>query len=408
MNWGPPALVLAALLVVAACGGGGGGGDEDPSRWRLDYVSASRDSNVFAVVPVSRDEGWAILSETRKDGEDDNVLLHRSGGAWRRAAMPTPLLSAYYGADLAAGRLRASGPDNVWLFAELGSDDSGIAGNPGAARWDGRQWQRTSVDFGVRDVAVLAPDDVWALDASTDDTVARHWDGRRWTGHKLPIPYAGLLAASGPADVWAVGQRDDHRKDPVAQPAAVHFDGKSWRPVPMPEYREPAPKPEEKTTVDAIVALSPTDAWAFGSHDYTDAPGSPGHSTPFALHWDGSQWRSVPNAFGGAAKFPAQSLVSAAGDGAGGFVVGSLRGTEQQRAADGTLRLIKDPKPVAGRSGKITERDRRLQEFQVHDLRLVPGTRQVWAAGAVGVSLLASLGKERYARGAIASYSTGG
>jgi hypothetical protein len=44
----------------------------------------------------------------------------------------------------------------------------------------------------------------------------------------------------------------------------------------------------------------------------------------------------------------------------------------------------------------------------VHDLRLVPGTRQVWAAGAVGVSLLASLGKERYARGAIASYSTGG
>jgi hypothetical protein len=93
--------------------------------------------------------------------------------------------------------------------------------------------------------------------------------------------------------------------------------------------------------------------------------------------------------------------VSATGDGAGGLVLGS----EQHRAADGTRRVIKDPEPVAGRSGKISEVDRR-QHFELHDLQLVPGTRTVWAVGSVGVAPLS--GNASFGRGAIASYSTVG
>ncbi|MFI6281872.1 hypothetical protein [Streptomyces sp. NPDC050988] len=87
-------------------------------------------------------------------------------------------------------------------------------------------------------------------------------------------------------------------------------------------------------------------------------------------------------------------------DGAGGFVLsGGLHHT-----ADGTLHAIKKPKPVAGRSGKITKADQR-QRFHVNDLELVPGTHEIWASGDVSVELN---GDATFLRGVIASYSTGG
>jgi hypothetical protein len=392
--------VVATVLLPMATGCDSGG--RDSSRWRLDYVSASRDADVFDIAAVSKDEGWALSTEKRKDDSEDSFLLHRKGATWRHAELPTPLRSE--GGTLAGGQLEASGPDNVWLFGDVGKD-----GGAGALRWDGHRWRRTAVDFYARDVEVVAPDDVWALDASSDGPVAHHWDGTRWTEHPLPTDYVGWLSASGPDDVWAVG---DAREDPSdedvrhrRQPAIVHFDGKKWRQVTTPEYHSPKPKPQEKAILTEVVALSRDDAWAFGLHGYTGETGSQEFDTAFALHWDGSRWRKAPKALDSSGETSRHLAVSATGDGAGGLVLGSMLGSEQHRATDGTRRVIKDPEPVAGRSGKITEEDRR-QHFQLHDLQLVPGTRTVWAVGAVGIPLYR--GDASFGRGAIVSYSTGG
>jgi hypothetical protein len=379
------------LLMATGCGSG----DKDSTRWRLDYISASRDMHVHAIAAVSADEGWALATEKRKDGSVHHPLLRREGADWRRAQLPSRLLSevGMEESDLAAAHLEASGPDNVWLFAE-----------ERALRWDGGQWRGTSVEFIARDIAVLAPDDVWALDASTPDPVAHHWDGKRWSDHPLPLSYTDSLSASGPDDVWAVGSHHDSRGD-GSRPAAVHFDGKKWRSVPMPEYRFPEPKPEEESWLSEIVALSPDDAWAFGAHSYTPDSSSDRRDTPIALRWDGSRWQKAPKALADPGKdLLPNSHIMATGDGAGGFVLNSLFGSEQHHTAKGVLRVIKDPEPVAGRSGD-TEDDP-PQHFELYDLQRVPGTREVWAAGAVGVPPLHP--EAAFTRGVVASYSTDG
>ncbi|MGA4837454.1 hypothetical protein [Streptomyces sp. G45] len=391
------AVVMTAfvLLLATGCGGGDGAEGGDAPRWRLDYVSASRDAHLHELAAVSADEGWALATETRKNGDERELLLHRDGASWRRAPLPPPL-RAEKGAQLGGALLEASSPDDVWLFANgLGADDS-TAGDPGAMRWDGDRWRRTTVDFSTRDVAVVAPDDAWALDASSTRPLAHHWDGVRWTGHHLPTDYVFSLSASGPEDVWAVGVDDE------GQPAAAHFDGTTWRPTPVPGYRARDPRPEPEAPLVEVVALAPDNAWAFGSHSYETEAGSRVPHTPFALHWDGTRWREAHRAVD-TSKAPAGSAVQTCGDGAGGFVLGSLRGGEQHRTAKGALRVIQDPEAVADRSGKITEKHRRHQHFEVYDLELVPGTREIWAAGAVGVARLH--GDASFARGAIASYS---
>jgi hypothetical protein len=163
---------VVLLPVLAACSDGDR--DDDAPQWRVDYVSDSREARLTAVVATSKDEGWAV----GMDADKDVIVLHRQGRAWKPADLPVEL-SRRKGADLSAPVLAASGPDNVWLFATLGAEEIGEQQLPGAIRWDGRRWQRMPGDFHVRDVAALAPDNVWALGATSADTgVVHHWDGK--------------------------------------------------------------------------------------------------------------------------------------------------------------------------------------------------------------------------------------
>jgi hypothetical protein len=391
--------VAAISLMATGCGGGEDKGkDEDKedakprsARWQLDYATTtSRETNVIDIAAASRDEGWALGLEIREDGPGEYFLLHRHGTTWKRAETPLqPEKGTEF--DNANTHLDASSPDNVWLFAsQIGYGGFESVGTPRAARWDGRRWHTTSVDFSVSDVAVLAPDDVWALDANPAVGL-RHWDGERWTTHDLPGE-AEALSATGPDDIWVAGSHDD-------RPVTMHFDGKEWRSVPTPEIRLPGPKLDGDALLSDVVAVSRDDAWAFGSPEYWTDDATK-HKMPFALHWDGKRWQRAPKTIDTALRSNPDPGTSGTPDGAGGFVLsGGLHHT-----ADGTLHTIKKPKQVAGRSGKITKADRR-QRFHVSDLQLVPGTHEIWASGDVSVELS---GDATFLRGVIASYATGG
>jgi hypothetical protein len=118
------------------------------------------------------------------------------------------------------------------------------------------------------DVWGSGPDDVWAigwyadLNHSPSAGAIFHWDGVRWaaaaSGAADTLAGVPLLAVwgSGPADVWAVGNRG----------TIVHWDGTRW-----------SPKASGVTAnLRGVAGTGPTDVWAVGNDTI--------------IHWDGSTW----------------------------------------------------------------------------------------------------------------------
>ncbi len=116
--------------------------------------------------------------------------------------------------------------------------------------------------------------------------------------------------------------------------------------------------------------MSPDDVWAFGVHD--DDPAASDH-TIRVLHWDGSAWRTAARAPEYTVDIHPFPDMVAAGDGAGGFVLAGY----QHGGRDGTPRVIgyPAPPPANAHAGAPTG------QFQANDVKLVPGARDVWAAG---------------------------
>lgn len=117
--------------------------------------------------------------------------------------------------------LEASSRDNVWVVGDQQVGESDYL--PVVERWDGRRWRRSTNGLGrnvsVGDVAVISPDDVWAVGDSFDrasgktDGLLTHWDGRSWTAAApVRVPEAdppydatveSVLAITS-SDVWAI------------------------------------------------------------------------------------------------------------------------------------------------------------------------------------------------------------
>jgi hypothetical protein len=88
------------------------------------------------------------------------------------------------------------------------------------------------------------------------------------------------VSASSPSDAWAVGS--SNASQPVAEPAAEHWDGTSWTVATLPATATPA-------TLSGVDDLSPTDAWAVGQ------TGATGSERTLIEHWDGTSWTVVPS-----------------------------------------------------------------------------------------------------------------
>jgi hypothetical protein len=97
----------------------------------------------------------------------------------------------------------------------------------------------------------------------------------------------GVSAASS-RDVWAVGVTL-----PASGPARTlveRWQGRAWRTVPSPD------RPSAGSFLNAVVALSASDAWAVGLSRTRGGP-----ARTLIMHWDGRRWAIMasPNAGGG-------------------------------------------------------------------------------------------------------------
>ncbi|MGH2808725.1 MAG: hypothetical protein ACRDKT_15785 [Actinomycetota bacterium] len=168
--------------------------------------------------------------------------------------------------------------------------DEGPHSLPLAVRFDDTSFERmTPEDLPGAElfaVEAVSPTDVWAVGFYYTrpyriiKPLVFHYDGTAWTRMRAPSPgrrpFLRGVAATGPDDVWAIGDYFRPRTATM-ETLVIHYDGTSWAQV-------DAPSPGRRTSLHAIDATSPNDVWAAGWR---------GSQRPVVLRFNGTAWRHV-------------------------------------------------------------------------------------------------------------------
>ncbi len=254
---------------------------ENPKHDYGDYDS------LVAVDALSPTDAWAvgITSDFGHPPPGFKTLIeHWDGTRWSRVDCPNSRKTTWDQlADVAV-----LAPDDAWA---VGIENS-FPYRDLILHWDGRAW--TIQDDGtiaayLTSVAALSPTDVWVAGSTSyiGKGLLMHWDGVSWTQTLLgaPIVFRDVKALA-PDDVWAVGQLSVNYFGDLT--VAYHYDGSTWT-------RTPTPSPLRHHDIDqnwltSIAAVAPDDIWVTGiarDHDYGIV------DMPFFLHWDGTAWSTV-------------------------------------------------------------------------------------------------------------------
>jgi hypothetical protein len=248
---------------------------------------------------VSPHEAWAVGDYyTAREGGPHGTFIERwDGRRWRLASAPIPRGAILWSVS-------ASGEGNVWAVGQADRGGQLIE------HWDGVRWRVVappSRDDGILyGVAARTPRDAWAVGVHNRGgggrTLIEHWDGTSWTVVPSPNPprigrrsYAILQAVVviSPTNAWAAGSSGTFPAvTAVTRTLTEHWDGRRWTIVPSPNVRS------GRVTNDILFSISgtPNGVWAVGS--WGSVPGGYGGKGdhPLALHWNGRRWSLVPPA----------------------------------------------------------------------------------------------------------------
>lgn len=233
-------------------------------------VLGTSDNSLGAVAVATRRDVWAVgnfLPDTRSSNQDATLATaaHFDGSRWVHTPVPDagPNFNTLFGV--------AATPGKAWAV--------GVAVNRSyfphslIEAWTGGAWHiaRSPRLHSLRDIlfsaAAVSPGDVWAVGerqdhAGTFRTLVEHWNGHRWSVVRSPNPGATGnclfgVAAAGPRDAWAVGQRSGRNAD---TPLVEHWNGRRWTVVTVPSA----------SLTGALlqgVAVSGSQVWAVGQSD---------------------------------------------------------------------------------------------------------------------------------------------
>ena len=239
------------------------------------------DAALTAAAAVSSNDVWA-LGAHGKNGSP--FAQHWNGKAWKSVPVPSPMGSDY--TMTAAVAIRGN---DVWA---VGNGQNGAGDSVAIVEhWNGKAWEPVKSPgqkLELRAVMGTGPQDIWVAGDEQESVindnraVAEHWSGSGWTKYQVeshPGFLTSLSMTSG--TVWAVG----FNLDDVALPTAVAFRydvrSRKWSNAGVGIAR---------AGLSSIVALSPTNVWAFGYYFEPDI-----HAAALALHWNGSKWSVSPS-----------------------------------------------------------------------------------------------------------------
>jgi phospholipase C len=261
----------------------------DGTRWTV-TPTPNPGPNYVTLFGVAAVPGRAWAVGTAMDsGYHTHALIEAwNGNAWH--VVPTPKLDTRRDLLFSA---TATGSDDVWAVGER-QDLSGRFGTL-VEHFDGHAWSVVPApDPGTSgnhldSVAATGPDDVWAVgqrnDAGTDRPLVEHWDGRHWSVQTVPVPDGGAALLDAVAvrgdQVWAVGQTDDPTHQ--ARPYVAHRHDGHW---------EASVLPNVGGAFSNLTGVAVTDeaVWAVGTF-FNPADGN--QHTIIARH-DGSGWHVIP------------------------------------------------------------------------------------------------------------------
>ncbi|MDQ3928281.1 MAG: hypothetical protein M3328_03935, partial [Chloroflexota bacterium] len=251
-------------------------------------------NNLWSILPLSEDNAWAVGSGNSSNF-DQAFIVHWDGQTWSQSQLPSLNTYESYLRDIYAFT-----PDDIWAMGVYYDGPSLYS----VARtllyhWDGTEWSKVSVPgmgpayHYPEGFTAISEDDMWIVGYSGSGypnyaTSTMHWNGTAW--QVVPSPNGGspnntLLGVSGVAsdDVWAVGgyfgaDGQDHN-------FAIHWDGRSWSTVDVPNIGA------GHNSLEEVFAVGPDDVWAVGL--FAATPGAPYQT--LVTHWDGVAWSIVPS-----------------------------------------------------------------------------------------------------------------
>lgn len=285
-------LALCTGLVPTPAAGGAGC---DQGTWVIEpSANADTSTELLGIGGVADDDVWAVGWYRRDTGEDAPLAQHWNGSTWSEETVPGDLAGILQDVE-------ASATDDAWAVGSILTP--AMSSRAVAFHWNGYRWARVAVpkpQIGplvstvFTDVAVVAPDDVWAVgrwspvpDAPAS-TLVEHWDGESWQVVATP-PLEGWhefrsVSANAPDDVWAVGGQTFRAETYLTERALIeHWNGRRWRVV-----RSPVVATRLPFTLEAVDARTRRDAWAVGQLTRG------ARTRTIAFRWDGERWSEVP------------------------------------------------------------------------------------------------------------------
>lgn len=237
----------------------------DGTQWNVvKSPDVAGSENLFNGVSVlSSSEAWAVGSSLDGSFSGRTLVERWDGTSWSIVPSPSPS-EIGVGSNLLS--VAAESSTNVWAVGDV--DTGEFVMGTLAEHWDGTSWRAVETPT-VPEGALLGEVDVdgsgaawavgWRQEGDVLQPLAMRWTGAQWAMVDAPS-FEGVLAdfagvaVLGPDDVWAVGGRDRHT-------LAAHWDGTSW-------VVTPTADPGRVTNTLLEVAEAPgTDClWAVGSY----------------------------------------------------------------------------------------------------------------------------------------------
>jgi hypothetical protein len=248
--------------------------------WAVGYDIEHWDGAEWSVVPgTNHDYLWGAAAASSSDvwavGTDysfaHTLIRHWDGTTWTKVPSPNTGSPSNELQDVAV-----VAPDDVWAVG-FSSNDFGT-GRTLIEHWDGTGWtivpSPSPGSSSLDGLAVVSSDDVWAVGGFDNKTLVEHWNGTAWSLVQSPFVgrnpyYLDAAVAFGANDVWAVGAKEGNQRTLVE-----HWDGTAWKIV----YSPPG-----NGGLFNVAASSPGDIWATSVQAFN----------PLVEHWDGSRWSIV-------------------------------------------------------------------------------------------------------------------
>ncbi len=248
---------------------------------------------IWGMSAAAKNDVWGVGVQAT-ESSNNTLAIHWNGTSWSAVSTPNPAPDCEDGDILWGGQslnaVAAVSRNDVWA---VGGDCYSM--HTLIEHWDGTAWSmvgspRLQIGGGdswseLSGVAAISSSNVWAVgwqDAGGLQPLIEHWNGTSWSVVPGASPRGGesyltSISASGPNERLGGGGAAPNSN------FVEHWNGTNWSVV-------STPQPTRGSSLDAVTAISPTNAWAVGSQR-----ASTGAQVTFVVHWDGTSWTEVPS-----------------------------------------------------------------------------------------------------------------